>query len=249
MKKHLILVVDDEPRILRLIQTNLKLAGYSVLCAGDGPSGLEIVERENPDLVILDILLVGPFDGYAVCERIREFSDVPVLMLTAKSQDADKIRGFDAGADDYLTKPFSSQELLARVKAILRRSGEGSKVKGPSTLACGEISINFAQARVTTEHAGTVDLTPTEFKILSELAKHPNEIVLHEDLLTRVWGSEYRNEVDYLRAYIWYLRRKLERDPSRPRYLLSRQGLGYMLVCPGDPESAQEQGDPGEPPG
>lgn len=239
MRTARILVVDDEPRIVRLVRANLKLAGHTVLTAGDGPSALRAVQLESPDLVILDILLGGQLDGFAVCERIREFSDVPVIMLTAKSLEADKLRGFEAGADDYLTKPFSARELLARVRAVLRRSGEDTADRRQPPMQCGDLTINFAQARVTA-HGNTVDLTPTEYRLLSELARHPNAIVPHEDLLTRVWGAEYRDELDYLRAYVWYLRRKLEKNPSEPEYILSRPGLGYMLACPCGPSGPDD---------
>ena len=225
-----ILVVEDEPRVMRLVSEVLKAVGYRVIATANGESGVEMVALEQPDMVILDILLPRGLDGYQVCRRIREFSDVPVIMLTAKAQDEDLLRGFDAGADDYLTKPFNAKELVARVRAVLRRS---QRVGEPAaaTLCCGEIEIDFAR-RAVTVRGQPVRLTRTEYALLRELAAHANRVMVHQDLLTAVWGPEYRDDVDYLRAYVHYLRRKLEPDPSSPRYVLTSQGVGYMLACP-----------------
>ncbi len=231
MKKTTILVVDDELRLVRLVQANLEAQGYNVLCAYEGREAVRKAAVENPDLIILDIILPGEFDGYDVCRRIRSFSGVPIIMLTAKALEKDKVRGFDAGADDYLTKPFGSQELLSRVKAVLRRSAGDLQTEGLSSLKCEDLEIDFVQASVV-RSGRKVELTSTEFRLLSELAKYPNQLLSHEDLLTRVWGPEYRDERDYLRAYIWHLRKKIEKDPSRPAYILSRTGLGYMFKCP-----------------
>ena len=231
MKKTSILVVDDESRLVKLVQANLEAQGYTVYCAYEGREALRKAAVENPDLIILDIILPGELDGYEVCKRIRSFSRVPVIMLTAKALEKDKVRGFDAGADDYLTKPFGAEELLSRVKAVLRRSGGEPQRESPSALKCKDFEIDFVQASVV-RFGRKVELTSTEFRLLSELAKHPNQIISHEDLLTRVWGSEYRDERDYLRAYIWHLRKKIESNPSKPEYIISRTGLGYMLKFP-----------------
>ncbi|NLX90294.1 MAG: response regulator transcription factor [Firmicutes bacterium] len=235
MKKQTILVVDDELRVARLIQANLEAGGYAVSCAYDGSEAVRKAAVENPDLIILDIILPGEFDGYDVCRRIRSFSGVPIIMLTAKALEKDKVRGFEAGADDYLTKPFGSQELLSRVKAVLRRAGgeqqKGLQAQGSASLKCDALEIDFVQASVV-RSGRKVKLTPTEFRLLSELARYPNQLISHEDLLTRVWGPEYRDERDYLRAYIWHLRKKIEEDPSKPKFILSRTGLGYMLKFP-----------------
>jgi two-component system KDP operon response regulator KdpE len=169
-------------------------------------------------------------DGYKVCTRIREYSDVPVIMLTAKARDVDVLRGFDVGADDFLTKPFNAKELVARVKAVLRRSYRPEAVV-TSSLACGEVEIDFAR-RVVTVRGEPITLTRTEFELLRRLALNPNRVLSHEELLTEVWGSEYRNDLDYLRAYVRYLRRKLETDPSTPRLIVTSPGVGYMLACP-----------------
>ena len=227
-----ILVVDDEPRVVRLVSEVLKAVGYEVIAAVSGEPAIEVVALEQPDLVLLDILLPQGLDGYEVCRRVREFSNVPVIMLTAKAQESDMLRGFDVGADDYLTKPFSAKELVARVKAVLRRTLHPEDVT-TTTLRCGELEINFARrtVRIGNEH---VSLTRTEYALLSQLALNANRVMVHQDLLTAVWGPEYRDDVDYLRAYVRYLRRKLEIDPSNPKYILNSPGVGYLLACPED---------------
>jgi len=222
--------VDDEPRVVRLVSEVLKAMGYQVIAAASGKSAIEMVALEQPDLVLLDILLpVGP-DGYEVCRRIREFSDVPVIMLTAKAQETDMLHGFDVGADDYLTKPFSAKELVARVKAVLRRVQRPEEIV-TTTLTCGELEINFAR-RTVRVRGEQVSLTRTEYALLRQLALNANRVMLHQDLLAKVWGVEYRDDIDYLRAYIRYLRRKLEADPSHPRYILTSPGVGYVLAFP-----------------
>ena len=225
-----ILVVEDEPRVVRLISEVLKAVGYRIATAATGESAIEMLALEQPDLILLDILLPHGPDGYEVCRRIREFSNVPVIMLTAKAQESEVLQGFDVGADDYLTKPFSAKELVARIRAVLWRS-ERSERTTAATLQCGELEIDFARHSVKVRDE-TVHLTRTEYALLRHLALNANRIIVHGDLLTEVWGSEYRNDVDYLRAYVRYLRRKLEADPSNPRYILTSQGVGYMLACP-----------------
>jgi len=225
-----ILVVEDEPRVVRLVSEVLNAVGYHVIAAMSGQPAIEMVALEQPDLVLLDILLPHGLDGYEVCRRIREFSSVPVIMLTAKAQETDILRGFDVGADDYLTKPFSAKELLARVRAVLRRAQRPEEMV-TATLTCGELEINFSRHTVKMRDEG-VSLTRTEYDLLRQLALNANRVMLHQDLLTEVWGAEYRDDIDYLRAYIRYLRRKLEADPSNPEYLLTAQGVGYMLTCP-----------------
>jgi len=228
--KEKILVVDDEPRVVRLVSEVLKTVGYQVLAAASGEPAIEMVALEQPDLVLLDIMLPHGLDGYEVCRRIREFSDVPMIMLTAKAQESDMLRGFDAGADDYLTKPFSAKELIARVKAVLQRTQRPEEMV-TTPLTCGEIEIDFAR-RTVKVRGEQVSLTRTEYALLRQLAINANRVVLHQNLLTAVWGLEYRDDIDYLRAYIRYLRRKLEADPSNPRCILTSPGIGYMLACP-----------------
>jgi two-component system KDP operon response regulator KdpE len=228
--KEKILVVDDEPRVVRLVTEILNAVGYEVIAAASGEPAIEMVALEQPNLVLLDILLPRGLDGYEICRRMREFSNVPVIMLTAKALESDMLHGFDVGADDYLTKPFSAKELIARVKAVLRRSQRPEEIT-TATLTCGELELSFARRTVVVrgEH---VSLTPTEYALLRQLALNANRVMLHQDLLTEVWGAEYRDDVDYLRAYIRYLRRKLEADPANPQYILTSPGVGYMLVCP-----------------
>jgi two-component system KDP operon response regulator KdpE len=216
--------------VVRLVSEVLKAVGYQVIAAGNGETAIEMVAMERPDLVLLDILLPRGPDGYEVCQRIREFSGVPVIMLTAKAQESEILRGFDVGADDYLTKPFNAKELVARVRAVLRRAQRPEEATA-STLTCGELKIDFARRRAVAR-GEAVSLTPTEYALLRQLALNVNRIMVHGDLLTEVWGPEYRDDVDYLRAYVRYLRRKLEADPSNPQYILTSQGVGYMLACP-----------------
>lgn len=232
-KKECILIVDDEPRLVRLVREVLQAVGYRVVVAGDGKTALEMAVLEQPDLVLLDILLPRDMDGYEVCRRLREFSAVPVIMLTAKAREADKLKGFDVGADDYLTKPFSSKELIARVQAVLRRSKYPEEVKANARFVCGDLTINYAQRRVFVR-GQEVTLTATEYELLRQLALNANCVMLHEQLLAAVWGPEYRNDIDYLRAYIRYLRRKIEPDPANPQYILTTPGVGYMLACPAE---------------
>lgn len=227
--KEKILVVDDEPRLVRLVTEVLKAMDYDVVAAASGQSALEMVALEQPDLILLDILLPGGPDGYEVCRQIREFSDVPIIMLTAKAQENDMLRGFDVGADDYLTKPFSARELVARVKAVLRRSRRPEE-KVTSAFQCGEIEIDFAR-HVVKVRGEPISLTRTEYALLRHLALNANRVAMHHELLTSVWGPEYRDDIDYLRAYIHYLRRKLEVDPANPRYITTVPGIGYMLIC------------------
>jgi two-component system KDP operon response regulator KdpE len=230
-----ILVVEDEPRVVRLVSEVLKAVGYQVIAAASGRAALEMVALEQPNLILLDILLPHDLDGYEVCRRIREFSDVPVIMLTAKAQESDMLQGFDVGADDYLTKPFSAKELLARVRAVLRRVQRPDEII-TTTLTCGELEIDFAR-HIVKMRGQRVALTRTEYALLRQLAVKPGAVVLHQDLLTTVWGTEYRDDIDYLRAYIRYLRRKLEVDPSNPQYILTSPGVGYMLTCPDEDEA------------
>lgn len=229
-KKTTVLLVDDEPQLLRLVRANLESVGYGVLTATDGPSALKSADLEMPDIILLDIMLPG-MDGYEVCRRIREFSSVPIIMLTAKVEDVDKVRGLKLGADDYLTKPFSVRELLARIEAVLRRSGRVEEAKSPPVFTHGDVQMDFARRRVTVR-GQEVALTLTEYKLLHQLASHAGRVMLHRELLTEVWGPEYQNELEYLRAYIRHLRQKIEDNPHQPRYILSRPGIGYMFAAP-----------------
>lgn len=229
-----VLVVDDEPKVVRLIQDVLRDRGYRVLATGDGAQALVVLAKERIDLVLLDLLLPGNLNGYEICRRLREFSSVPVLMLTALGREAEKLQGFDAGTDDYMVKPFSAKELLARVEALLRRSrlAEGT-ARGPATLSFDELRINQALRRVAVG-GREVHLTPTEYKLLHLLAVNAGRVVIHGEILGKVWGPEYRGEVEYLRIYIRSLRSKLETDPAHPRYIRTHFGVGYYLASPGE---------------
>jgi len=231
-----ILVVDDEPKLVHLVREILSAAGFTVVAASQPDEAIEKAALEQPDLILLDIIFSGPVDGYEIARRVREFSNVPIIMLTAKARETDVLRGFDAGADDYLAKPFSSKELLARVRAVLKRARHEPAALTQVEIVCPNLRIDLARRRVTV-NGHEVSLTPTEYKLLHELAAHRNQVMLHEQLLTAVWGPEYRNDVDYLRAYIRYLRRKLEPDPANPKFIVTSPGAGYMLACPeNDPD-------------
>ncbi len=235
-KKANILAVDDEPHVLKLVKANLESSGYRVLTAADGVEAVDAVEREVPDLVILDLML-PKMDGYAVCRRIREFSTVPVIMLTARSAQVDLVHGFEVGADDYLTKPFAAPELLMRVQAVLRRSKWPEEILARQGFKAGPIEIDFAQHRVTVD-GEEVKLTPTEYRLLAYLASNANRVIPHRELLRGVWGPEYGEETEYLRVYVRYLRQKLEPVPAEPRYILTQPGAGYMLYQPDEDREA-----------
>jgi DNA-binding response OmpR family regulator len=232
-KKTTILAVDDDVHLLRLIVRNLELEGYDVLTASDGREALEQIQAYVADLVLLDLML-PEMDGFTVCSAVREFSAVPIIILTARGQDRDKVRGFDLGADDYLTKPFSVEELLARVRAVLRRTQftANEHVYGlQTTMTIGELSINDAQHLVM--RAGQeVNLTPVEYRLLFHLAQNAGRIVTQDQLLEYVWGDNYVGEGHLLQVNMSRLRSKLEPDPAHPRYILTKVGIGYMLAAP-----------------
>ncbi len=230
-KKTTILAADDDPQLLRLMTRNLQLEGYEVLGASDGQQALALIESSPPDLVLLDVMM-PKLDGFTVCYRVREFSAVPIIIVTARGQDQDKVRGLDLGADDYLTKPFSVDELLARVRAVLRRSQFSAREQAQglrASTATGELSVDYAQHLVTL--AGReIALTPTEYRILAYLAHNVGHVVTQDLLLEQVWGSEYLGESHMLQVNINRLRRKLEVDPTQPRYILTKVGIGYSLA-------------------
>lgn len=234
--KALILIVEDEARSVRFLRAILEAAGYNVIVASDGHVALETISAQEPDLVLLDILLPR-MDGYEVCRRVREFSSVPILMLSGKSDEADKVRGFNIGADDYLTKPFGAAELLARVRAVMRRArpATSSMTDGiehvATSFACGDLKMDFSQRRVTLK-GQVIRLTPIEYRVLYHLAVHAGRVLVHEDLLRRVWGPQYQAEIGYLWVHIRHLREKIEENPARPRYILTQPGFGYKLVSP-----------------
>jgi len=230
-KKTLILVADDDPRLLRLVTRNLQLDDYDVIAVSDGQQALEQAEAQKFDAILLDVMM-PKMDGFAVCTRVREFSNVPIIIVTARGQDQDKVRGLDLGADDYLTKPFSVEELLARVRAVLRRAhldGNGQTLQPAVTI--GDISIDFAQHRVEVGHK-EIELTPIEYRLLAYLAQNVGRVVTQDLLLEHVWGEEYTGESHLLQVNINRVRRKIEADPTHPHYLLTKVGVGYMLASP-----------------
>ncbi len=227
-ESHRILVVDDEPRMIRFIRMNLELEGYTVFEATDGVGALQQVRDALPDLVILDVMM-PELDGFETLRALREFSSVPVIMLTARGEEDDRVRGLELGADDYVTKPFSPRELVSRVKAVLRRTEAPAPAeKGPLKID-DRLQIDFDRREVFVD-GKLVKLRPTEFRLLYHLVSNAGWVVPHDQLLAKVWGYEYRDETHYLRLYINYLRQKLEADPARPKYILTERGVGYRFV-------------------
>jgi len=225
-RKTSILAVDDDIRMLRMMHRILVLEGYRVVDANTGESFLDAFDEESPDLVLMDIMLPDT-DGYTLCRRIREFSHTPVVMVTAKGNEREKIQGFDAGADDYVTKPFSSRELTARVRAVLRRTRPWDQ-DSAATFRCDDLAVDFARHRVTV--AGReADLTATEYRVLCYLAANAGRVVTPDQVLERVWGEAYSGETHLLQVYIARLRKKIWDDTRNPRYVLTRPGIGYMM--------------------
>jgi len=239
MRKTTVLTADDDPQLLRLVARNLELEDYQVLVASDGQQALEQIEQHAPDLVLLDVMMPR-MDGFTVCQRVRAFSAVPIIIVTARGQDQDKVRGLDLGADDYLTKPFSIEELLARVRAVLRRAqftaSEQTHVMRTATI--GDLTIEYAQHLVTMG-AREIELTPTEYRILAYLAQNAGRVVTQDLLLEHIWGTEYVGEGHMLQVNINRLRRKIEPDPMHPRYILTKVGIGYLLAARPDAPATQ----------
>jgi DNA-binding response OmpR family regulator len=224
----LILVVDDEPRMTRFIRMNLELEGYRVVEAHNGLDALEKARTDLPDLVILDVMM-PELDGFDTLEMLREVSNVPVIMLTVRSDEEDKVRGLELGADDYVTKPFGARELASRVRAVLRRT-QGPVTPEEAILQIDDrLNIDYNSREVIVE-GKRIKLRPTEFRMLYHLIENAGWVVPHETLLAKVWGYEYREEIQYLRLYVTYLRQKIEPDPSHPRYILTERGVGYRFV-------------------
>lgn len=222
-----ILVADRDLKAVRLVRVVLKSAGYAILAAHKGEQAIQMTAKEQPNLVILEVDLSDDITGLEVVRRIREFSDVPILILSARGESEDILRGFSTGADDYVTKPFDPKILVARVRAILRRCA--SKEISPAEIVCDHLVIDLAARRVTID-GNEIYLTETEYNLLVELARNRNRVMMHDQLLVAVWGPKFSSEIDYLRSYIHILRRKLESDPAQPKLIISRPGVGYMLV-------------------
>jgi len=230
-EKKLILIVDDEPRMIKFIRLNLELEGYRVSEASNGLEALDKVRRELPDLVLLDVMM-PEMDGFEALERIREISNVPVIMLTVKAEEEDKVRGLELGADDYVTKPFSPRELSSRIKAVLRRTEMPSPVEKTILKIDDDgfgLSIDFNRREVIVR-GERIKLRPTEYRLLYHLVNNAGWVMTHEMLLSKVWGYAYRDDTHLLRVYITYLRQKIEPDPSHPRYIFTERGVGYRFV-------------------
>ncbi len=227
-----ILVVDDEPDVIESVRLGFTLQWreVEVLGAGNGARALDLVEHERPDIVLLDIGLPD-LDGFEVLRQVRAFSDVPVLMLTARDDTLDKVKGLELGADDYVTKPFNHLELLARVRAVLRRLDMPAPSSRAPSFRAGDLEVDFARGEA--RLAGrSLELTPTEYKLLYHLVRNAGHVLTHGTLLAKVWGREYVDEVDYLRVYVRRLRAKLGDDPDHPRYIRTERGLGYRFLAP-----------------
>ena len=229
MKRPRVLVVDDEPETIKYVSANLRARGYDVLSAEDGQTALEAFRESAVDLVILDIMMPAP-DGFEVCRAIRRRSGVPIIMLSARGRERDIVRALDLGADDYLTKPFGVEEMLARVRAALRRIPQIGVTPRPP-LVMEHLEINFAARRITVR-GREVQLTPTEYDLLVHLAINAGRVLTHRALLQAVWGPEYGDETEYVWVYIRRLRHKIEPDPGNPRYILTQPGVGYCFVAP-----------------
>ena len=223
-----ILVVDDEERMVRFIRMNLEHDGFQVSEAFNGKEAIQKIRDVTPDLILLDVMMPD-IDGFEVLETVREVSQVPVIMLTAKGEEDDRVRGLELGADDYVTKPFSPRELVSRVKAVLRRT-EGATGSMHGLIEVDErLKIDFDRREIWLE-GKLVKLRPTEYRMLYHLVQNAGWVVTHDQLLTKVWGYEYRDEPHYVRLYINYLRQKLEATPSDPKYILTERGVGYRFV-------------------
>jgi len=227
MRKPRILIVDDDPGVLKAVRANLQARDCETLFATNGVEALEVVERELPDLIILDIMM-PEMDGYEVCRRIREWSQIPIIMLSARHDVEEKARCLNSGADDYVTKPFGLNELVARARAVLRRANGTGEASARPKFTSGDLQVNFVERRVTV--AGhEVKLTPTEYNLLQELVLNAGKVFPHTTLLGRVWGPEYAGEREYLRVFIGRLRKEIEKDPSKPEYIVTVPGVGYRF--------------------
>ena len=224
-----ILVVDDEPRMIGFIRMNLELEGHQVIEAHSGLEALEAVRTKLPDVILLDVMMPD-LDGFETLRMLREFSSIPVIMLTAKGEENDKVYGLELGADDYITKPFGPRELSSRIKAVLRRAEMPSSSPDQATLRIDDrLSVDFNR-REAIVNGERIKLRPTEYRLLYHLIENAGWTVPHEQLLAKVWGYEYRDEAHYVRLYVNYLREKIEEDPSNPKYILTERGVGYRFV-------------------
>lgn len=224
----LILVVDDEARMRRFIRMNMELEGYQIIEADNGIVALDQIRQYNPDLVVMDVMM-PEMDGFETLKLLREISTVPVILLTVKSDEEDKIQGLGLGADDYITKPFSPRELISRITAVLRRAEWPAPAPRTILKIDDRLSVDFNRHQVLVD-GERVDLRPTEYRLLNHLIQNAGWVVPHDTLLAKVWGYEYRDETHYLRLYINYLRKKIEENPAKPKYILTERGVGYRFV-------------------
>lgn len=228
LKDKLILVVDDEARIINFMRMNLELEGARVSSASNGKEALEQARENMPDVILLDIMM-PEMDGFETLRRLRQFSQVPVLILTARDDEDDRVRGLELGADDYISKPFSHRELVSRIRAVLRRHYAAPPLSQTLVNVDERLQIDFARREVLVG-GQRVNLRPTEYRLLYHLVQNAGYVQTHQMLLTKVWGPEYRDESHYLRLYITYLRQKIEEDPANPKYILTERGVGYRFV-------------------
>ena len=233
-----ILVVDDEPLYQHLVTVNLENEGYEVITANNGEDAIEMVSTRHPDLIIMDVMMPR-LDGITACERIHQFSNVPIIMLTAKGEEQDRVRGLNVGADDYVVKPFSATELVARVRAVLRRAQSSEDVAQNRYFIHGDLKIDFARAEVWRDNK-PIYLSATEYRLLMQFAQNVGQILSAEDLLVAIWGSQYRKDKEILWVSIARLRQKLEEEPHEPKHIVTRAGLGYLMPPSEEMESGEK---------
>ena len=233
-----ILVVDDEPLYQHLVTVNLEKEGYEVITANNGEDAIEMVSVRHPDLIIMDVMM-PKLDGITACERIHQFSNVPIIMLTAKGEEQDRVRGLNVGADDYVVKPFSATELVARVRAVLRRAQSSQDMAQNRYFIHGDLKIDFARAEVWRDNI-PIYLSATEYRLLMQFAQNVGQILSAEDLLVAIWGSQYRKDKEILWVSIARLRQKLEEEPHDPKHIVTRAGLGYLMPPSEEMESGEK---------
>jgi two-component system, OmpR family, KDP operon response regulator KdpE len=227
-RKPRVLVIDDDARMRRFLEINLDAEGYAVVSAASGRAGFEAVLGQQPDAIILDLMLPD-MDGLELCRRMREFSDLPIIILTALKEESQLVQGLDVGADDYIAKPFSREELLARIRAVLRRVGFSAAVERSPDLVCGDLTLSCRDRRLT-RNGQAVKLSHTEFKLLYFLMANAGRLLPNDELIARVWGAELVGKTDSLRTYVRYLRQKVEEDPKVPKRIVAERGIGYMFM-------------------
>jgi two-component system KDP operon response regulator KdpE len=227
MSKGRVLVVDDDKTLVRLMREALSKAEFDVITASNGIDALQELYAKQPDLILLDVMMPR-MDGWETAQRVRQMSQIPIIMLTAKDEEGDKLKGFAAGVDDYVTKPFSFAEIVVRVQAVLNRARQVPPDHKSKRFASGALVIDTDSRRVTKD-GKVIDLTPTEYRLLATLAENSGRVLSHEQLLNKVWGYEFGEDTGYVKRYIWYLRRKIEDDPRKPEYILTERGFGYVF--------------------